>query len=179
MSPAASATPSGTPAATSTLTATATGTSATAPTPTRTSVPPTNTATSTATRTPTRTATATATRTPTPTATPTPTPTRTPVNYSLSAYFTDNVYILPYDEYAVLCYQLSPQNVPFRIYFYKENEYGETPLGYVDDNGIGGGDCVHVPLDYDDVYGMGVYMEVYVDGAFVADAYVEANIAIS
>lgn len=186
-SPSPGATPSATPSATQTATATRTpppgatatptGTNTPAPTATTTPLPATSTPTSTPTATPTRTPTptATATRTPTPTATPA----RTPVHYSLSAYFTESVYILPYDDHAVLCYQLSPQNVPFRIYFTKESNNGQQALGYVDDNGIGGGDCVQVPLDYDDVYGMGVYMEAYVDGQLVADAYVEANIAIS
>lgn len=172
-------TPSGPPAATATP-ATA-GTSTSAATATRTSVPPTNSATATATRTPTLASTATRTLTPTATRTPTPTatPTKTQVHYGLSAYFTDDLYILPYDEYAVLCYQLSPQNVPFTIDFYKVNDAGTTYLGSFNDNGIGGGDCIDVPLDYDDAFGMYVYMEAYVDGALVADATAEASIAIS
>jgi len=97
----------------------------------------------------------------------------------VDADFADSVYILPYDEYAVLCYQVSPEDVPFRAYFTKGNQYGETVLGYVDDNGIGGGDCVQVPIDYDDVYGMYVVVEVYVDGVSVGSATAQANIAVS
>jgi hypothetical protein len=78
---------------------------------------------------------------PTPTPKPTATPQPTRVSYSMTLTI-NGTHFRPGDSVG-FCYRLSPQNIPYHVRFY--NQGALIREWY--DNGVNGGDCLHVSVD--------------------------------